>query len=366
MIMIQYCVWGLVFLVTENGRVQGIEGENSFQSAFSEKYSIEARKIMRALSQNSRASISEISAMAGISRKTAVKKMAALGEEFGVRHTIEFNEEKIGLVNPHLVLLKFKTKPDPESIADILKKSHVPQLAVSMKGNYDMLIYANAASIREYVRWDKSTQIMLAEYGVYWQTSLVAHRQLGFFPLRNEALRRLNIDERERGMLSLLNSDARMSFKELASRMGMAQSTTIYNFEKLLGKGYVKRFTITMPPPKGLELMSFFSKYRSLSASFEHEAAQSRKVFMTDEQYPMVSKYLLCSQLVGSDDFFCLGSFDSHESAYKKDLAFYRKVHRKSNPRIFFGVVDKVVLGNLPIRSADVKEYDVIRWMPEI
>ncbi|MDE1860190.1 MAG: Lrp/AsnC family transcriptional regulator [Candidatus Micrarchaeota archaeon] len=337
-----------------------------FGSKFDESYGILTRKMMRFISEDSRISILELSKKLGVSRRTARERLLKAEREFGIRYTVAFSETALQLSNPHIILVKFIKKPDWDEVARLLSSSYIPQIAAVVKGDYDMFIYANAITSKEYVHWDKGMQILLSKYGVAWHPSNVAHKQLGFFPLRNEILDRLAIDENYKKMLKLLNINSRITFSEISKRIGMHFNTVAYNFKKLVESGYIRRFTISLEQPRDLALISTFSKY-ILSEGFEDDATVIRKVYTSSgTEYPIISRYLLCTQLVGSYDSFVMGIFDNYNTAYKQAVVQYKSVMKRHKTKVECGQVQKVLLGRLPIRSIDTKkEYNTIKWTVE-
>lgn len=336
--------------------------EYEFASQFNERYSLVSRKIVRKLSENSRAKISELGNQIGISRQAVSKRLDRLEKELGIRYVLDLNEDKLGLTSPHLIVANFKNRPDDDTLKGIFQRSAIPQAVVSTKGDYDLIIYANAASRNEYVHWDMNMQIALAKYGLAWRSSEVTHRQLGFFPLRNEILDRLNIPVKYKEMLKLLNTNSNVSFKDMSTALGIHFNSIEYRFKKLLEMGYINRFTVTMAPPKEVFLMSFVCKY---SPGDEHErnSANARKAFMSDDKDSLVSRYVLCSQLIGSYDFCTIGAFDNYKAAYDMDIKFHKYWHRKSGIKLRFAQVEKVLLGSLAVNSLDTrKEYKTIKW----
>ena len=340
--------------------------EYEFESEFNSSYGAVTRRMMRMLSENSRVSISEMSKALGLSRITVRKRMGAMEKEFGIHYTIEFDESVLKLSSQHLIAVKFNSKPDLDAISRLLAKSYIPQLAVHMKGSYDMLIYAASTSRRDYAHWDKTMQILLSDYGVDWRPSEVVHKQLGFFPLRSELVGRTDAPEDYKRIMLMLHGNARMPFRHISKRLGMHFNTVAYNFNKLVESGYIKRFTITARVPKGVSLMSFFSKYRP-KAGYEACSAAARKAFMSDDRDSLVSRYLICAPLIGSYDFFTLGAFDSFETAYKRDVMYHRHLFENQGVRLIYGDVESVLLGSLPIRSMDIaREYNKLTWEPSL
>ncbi len=335
-----------------------------FKSAFNEQYSFVARRILRMLSENSRITTSEMAGQLKISRQAIAKRLRKLENDLGISYVLELNEDKLGLSNPHIIFVKFGAKPDYEKIRALFLRSTVPQVAARISGKYDMFIYANSTSRDEYVHWDKSTQILLSEYKTLWQPSELAHRQLGFFPLRNELIEKLDIPPKHKEMIKILNENSRSSVQKVAAALGMHFNTAEYNFKKLLKMGYIRRFTLTMKQRNDLTFMSIFGKY-IISGDFENDAAIERKALMSDDDYSVISRYIMSAQLVGSFDWFSIGVFDNRKTAYDNDVLYYRRSMKRQDVRAEYGTIEEVLLGKLPIRSWDAKKrYDVLRWIP--
>lgn len=336
--------------------------EQEFSSDFNQRYSLVAKRILKHVSKNSRAKITEIAKDLNISRRTAAIKLSNMEKELKIHYILELDEEKLGLNRPHLVLAKFDKKLEASKLREVLSKSHIPQMATLINGTYDLLIYANAMSGTEYAHWDRSTQMMLSSYRVEWHSSEVAHRQLGFFPLRNEIIAKASIKEKYKRMLSILNENSRISFQDLAKTLGMNVNTAVYNFNKILELGYIKSFTMTMEPPPYVSLMTFFGRYTNYEG-FENAAIKARAAFKGDDELPLISRYLLTAPLIGSYDFFTLGAFDNFDIAYKKDIMYHKSAFKDFDVKMVYGDVKEVLLGRLPIRSTDTnKEYKTVVW----
>ncbi|MGC8567993.1 MAG: AsnC family transcriptional regulator [Candidatus Micrarchaeia archaeon] len=338
-------------------------GEENFHSSFNDNYSLESRKILRLLSQDARISISQLSKNIGISRLTVAKKLKKIDETFSLKYTLEINEAKLGLANPHIIWVKFKETPDYSKILPIFQNSYIPQVVAITKGDYDLLIYAVSPYSTEYAYWEKNMQILLSKYGVIWRSSWMVHRQLGFFPLRRELLEKLDIEKKYKSMLILLNENSRIPFHEIAGKLGIRASTSAYRFEKLMKSGYINRATIVMRPSKiNFTLMSFFARYTP-SNGYEESSAVARKAFMSDDKNSAISRYLICAPLIGSYDFFTLGAFDNERVAIEKDIAYHKSLFKNQGIHIKYATVERMLIGSLPIRSIDTtKEYKILKW----
>ncbi len=333
-----------------------------FHSEFNGAYTGVTRKILRLLSENARISISDIAKETGLSRRTVSMRLKKMEEELGLRYTIELNEDKLELVSPHIVLVRFKEKPDYAAVAKMLQQSHVAQFAVSLKGSDSILVYAVATSTSDYAYWDNSMQVMLSKYGTDWQPSEVVHKQLGFFPTRNEIIDKLDIEPKYKEMIKLLNENSRISFQELSKKLGMHFNTAAYNFNKLLKMNYIKRFTLTMDAPKGTSVAPFLVKY-TMKEDFEKAVLKVRKAFQSDDEQPLVSRYLLLAPLIGSYDHFGVGVFDNFEIAYEKIAKYHKQALGGNLGKITCMEMDRMLIGRLPVRSVDdKKDYNVLDW----
>ena len=337
-----------------------------FESRFNGRYSLVARKMMRMLSENSRMTNTEIAKKLGVTRQAVAKRLSRLEKEFGISYTLELHEEALGLVHPHLIMVRFGEKPDYGQVRELLLRSHIPQFAATMKGGRDMLIYANSVSRSGYAHWDKGMQQMLAKYKTSWYPSEIAHKQLGFFQIRNETLDKVKIDDNYKSIIKFLNQDSRASFREMAKKLGMPFHTLLYNYKKLLKAGYIRRFTIVEKPVAHTVAMYYFAKL-TLTDRFAQCAAEARKALMYDDQHPLVSRYSFCSQLIGSGDFFVMGVFDNRKTGYRNGVLYYKHAMESQKVKMTYGIIDKVLVGRLPLRSVDdKKEYHVQEWNPEL
>ncbi len=338
-----------------------------FRSGFNEKWSAIVKRITRLLSENSRLSVTEMAKQLGVSRKTVENRIREAEKELGIKYTLELDEAALGLDNPHLILIKFMEKPDYGKIKEILERSHIPQLAVMIDGTYDMFVYANAEDPNEYVYWDKTTQVLLSDYKAQWQPSDLAFRHLGFVPIRSVLIERLKIPEVYKDILLLLNENSRMSFKEMATKLGMKSNTLAYNFKKLLGSGYVKRFTIVIERQENISMMSLFGKY-IIAKGFEDDSmSMRREITFVDDKIPLISRCLFSAQLIGGYDFFFVGAYDNKSIGYNRLIKYYKNRFKRHKVKVMYGSIDKVLVGDFPARNLDVKkEFNMIRWIPGV
>ena len=337
-----------------------------FHSEFNDHYTTPTKHIVRMLSENSRVSISEIAERMALSRRTIKERLTKTEKALDLRYTIEFNEDTLGLAMPHAIVVELEKKPDLGYVQTLLLKSHIPQLAFTIKGKNRMLIYAIGTTPKEYAYWDNAMTVLLSEYGINWHSSEVMHKQLGFVPLRSELIDKLHVEDKYKPMLKILNENSRASFRYIATKLGMHFNTVVYNFNKLLKRGYIKRFTLTMTPQPNMYTMAFWAKYAP-KKDLEKSTAKLRRAFMSDDKYSITSRYSICAPLIGSYDHFGIGVFDNYGSAYEHLVQYHKQSLGRHMSKILYGEVDRILIGRLPMRSIDTKtDYSVINWTADI
>ena len=343
-----------------------MDHEYDIESDFNKKYALLTRRIVRLLSENSRMPVAEIARKLHVSRTTVKDRVNRLETQFGMKYTVEINEPALGLNHSHLIEVRFKKKPDIEKLSAALSQSYIPQVAFTVNGDYDLVIYANAFSEDEYVHWNMTMLVELSEYGATWHTSEVAHRHLGFFPLRNEAIMKSKLDDNSKMMLVHLNGNARLNFQQLSKMLGMHFNTVKYNFDKLMKAGYIKRTTVSMDLVEGVSFMTLFDDYTP-TKGFEASSAMARQAIKFDEANPLISRYLLSTTLIGSHTLFIMSAFDSKAAAHRCGLDYHKEMYAKHGAKRSEGEIGKLLLGRLPIRSVDIKnEYRTLKWTTEI
>ena len=337
-----------------------------FHSEFNDHYATPTKRIVRMLSENSRISISEIAERTALSRRTIRGRLTKAEKALDLRYTIEFDEDALGLATPHVVVIELEKKPDFDYVQKLLLKSHIPQLAFTMKRKNQMLIYAVGTTPKEYAHWDNAMTILLSEYGINWHSSEVMHKQLGFVQLRPELIDKLHIEDKYKPMLKVLNENSRASFRSMSEELDVHFNTVVYNFNKLLKSGYIKRFTLMMAPQPNMCTVAFWVKYTP-KKDLEKSTAKLRRAFMSDDKYPITSRYAICAPLIGSYDHFGIGVFDGYRSAYEHLVQYHRQSLGHHMSKIVYGEVDRILVGRLPMRSIDTRaDYSAINWTADV
>jgi DNA-binding Lrp family transcriptional regulator len=329
------------------------------ESEFNARYSPLTNRIMRMLCENSRSGITDIAGALSIHRKETERRLRTIEKEFGLKYTLELNQSRIGLRSPHIIGIKLGRGTGIKAVMDELSRYYIPQIVCSTRGKYDLLVYANAYSKSEYASWDRAMRRALTKRGeLRWDTSEVTFKRFGFFPLTSRTITHSRLPGRYKDMLVLLNDNSRIPLTEMAKRMRINYKTLLYSFKELLKTGYITRFTTVMPMRKEVAIMAVLIKYMSMSENTNLRINSSR-LFTSDSYNPLVSRYLVKASLLGAYDSFFVGAFDSMRKAMRYGIGAYKEaVSGITSDRIVALSVSGVLLGNLPIRSIDVKrEY---------
>ena len=322
--------------------------------------------MVRMLSENSRVSITKMASDLGLSRQTVKSRLDSVEKALDVRYTLELDEKALGNLVPHVVVIEFEKKPDYEYIEKLLNKSYIPQLAFTVKGKNRLIIYAIATSLTQYAYWNSTMSALLSRYGVNNYSSEVVHRQLGFIPLRNELVERLDLDQNTKALIKILNGNSRQTIHQLSKSLGRHFNTVKYTLEKLVKSGYVKRFTLTLSCQRRMVPACFMIKY-IIKEHREKDSSRARRGITYDNPDSIVNRYIFNSSMVGSWDLFGMGVFDNYDVGYEHCAMFYKQTMGRHIVKIDFSAIDKVLIGRLPLRSIDVKKgYETLDWTEDV
>lgn len=338
------------------------ENENEFNT----RYSPLTNRIIRILSEDSRKSVTDIAKALSIHRKEAERRLRAVENEFRLKYTLDLNQSRIGLNSPHIIGIKLGKRISIKTVMDELNRYYIPQLVCATRGKYDLLVYANAYSKSEYVSWDRAMRRILArEDELRWDTSEVTFRRFGFFPLTSRTIEHSKLSRRQKDMLKILNDNSRIPLIKMAKMLNMNYKTLVYSFNELLKAGYITRFTTIIPMRKEVTVIGVLIKYLSMREDANLNINSSR-LFTSDSDNPLINRYLIKTSLLGAYDSFFMGAFDSMRKAMRYGVGAYKEVMRGiASDRIVVLNIREVLLGNLPIRSMDMKrEYREHRSNP--
>jgi DNA-binding Lrp family transcriptional regulator len=332
------------------------------------EYSYVKKALMRELSENSRISVTEIAKKLKLSRSTVISNMHSLEKELGLEYTIEFNRQAFGLVQVHIVKVKFGKKPDVETIARIFKNDDNAQFVAVTEGDFDMFVRVVTDDTENYVKWALETAIKLLEYQPTIEPSMVAMVHTGFMPLPNEILKHMcstvpSLDSTDAKILIALNSNARISYRDIAKTLGEHVETVRYRIKKLMGMNLIRRFTVIAKKPPSEYNAAFFINLK-LSPGLVDRVKEAQKYYESiDGGMNIVNSFQFISLMSGSSLIFGVGCFPDEESAISHIVLAHKRIYAPDQPTISFARVKQIVKGCPPVRNIDlIKNYNPIKW----
>ena len=336
-----------------------------FHNLFNDSYSSYAKRMMRFLSENSRISIMQLSKELHLSNKTAKLKLKRLEEAFNIKYTLELDFHRLGLPTPFISVLDFKKKPDYEYLTQLLLKSHIPQFAFSVKDKNRVYVCCAPASLNDFAYWGTTMATLFAKDGLECHSSQITHNKLGFIPVRRKLLEKLDIDVQTRTLLAVINDDSRIPIQKLSESLGASTKKIGYMLDRLIKNGVIRRFTIVASSPKNTIQVAMRLNI-SPKENIETVAPAIRKIWKSDEEWPISNRYPLISSLIGEWSTFILGTYDNYAAAKTRSIDLLRRTYGAHLEYINIDIVDKILMGRLPIRSIEPStNYTTLNWNPD-
>lgn len=327
------------------------------------------KAILRELSTNSRATVTLLAETAECSRPTVMKIVERLSERIDLRFTLELNMERLGLGERYLVAIKFRKKPGEEVLKQLFKEDRHAQDVYLVKGGFDLLVFAVAGTAVDYIRWETRISEALSQYGPTIMPSRYVLSHFGYLPMAESFADFIGegsgLDQIDRQMLKLLNSDSRMSYRELGSKLGITEATARYRLYSLVKSGVITRFTVSAQRPgEGYSSMIYLINYTFTKTTSSVAFANARSCyFRDDKEMPMFNTFQAIFPISGSFRSFGMVLCESKKEALEKAVRRHRRIFRNEGIRMLYGEMVKPVKGILPFRSLDIKsDYKTISW----
>jgi len=335
------------------------------------EYGYTKRAVLRVLSEDARASISDISKTARCSRSVASKYVKELEEEFGLHYTIDFKKDAIGLTYRYILWVKFATKPPKEKLIELFKEDNMVQFAAFTDGDFDMVVEAETNTGKNYILWETALAYKLVEYRPSMHPSQIVMTHIGFIPISNSLLQTLDLSEHglndtDKKILLAMNENSRASYRDIAKKVGINEDTARYRISKIVSSGIVQRFSAIVTKPPTEYNITFFVTYR-FAPGTEKRAAKARKYYMeVDGEMPLVNTFQILAPTSGSERFFVVACFNSKKEAIENGIEMHKEIFKGDDPKIIYAKIDDVLKGYLPIRNVDVRKlYNIIKWEPD-
>lgn len=333
-----------------------------------EIFSFRAKAILRALSENSRTSVSHLTKVAHCSRITAAKEVKKLVQAFDIRSGIEVNEDALGLIQRHLLVVKFNKKPELGQLIKMFKDDPYVANAYLCDGDFNLIIYAVASDPMKYIVWESLLPGKLGDYEVNIYPSELMHTNFGYFPTTKSIINRfmVNVDEEGRKLLALLAEDSRKSVSELAKELNMSRTTLHYRIFTMHKAGLIKRFTISINKPPLDYIMAYAVNYRFNRTSSSRSVRMMEYYKTYDEHPPILSTFQLLAPMSGSFRFLGIGLFRDRADAVRGAISAHKQIFNQEHVSIRHARIIGIVKGSYPFRSLDIESnYTRFKWNEE-
>ena len=331
-----------------------------------ELFSLREKIILRELSNDSRASLSGMSKLAGCSYVTVSKIINKLIEKLDIKFVLELDFARLGFLQRHVLMIKFSKKPSREWLNGLLKNEHTVDSAYLTTGQFDLVIFVVESDPMKYMLWEFLLTQKLSEYGVEIRSSVLPYLSFGYIPAPEALFDAISIKMKKGDieLLKLLNANSRLGFNDLAKHLKTGESTVRYKLFRLVKSGIIKRFTIAVQKPPNSYTIAFFEQWTRYTSNFEEKAAQERKLTMTiDKDMPLLNTFQMSANLSGSFGNFTVALFDSQEEALENTIEFRQKIYRTESYSAVHARIISPLKGLLPFRNLDIKNnYNVVKW----
>jgi DNA-binding Lrp family transcriptional regulator len=255
-------------------------------------------KLLTALSMNGRISLPVLSKMLGLSVTATDWQVKSLEKRYGIKYLPEIDVTKFGYMQFFLAVKFLDKSPPAEVLKELLQKEPRIQMAMMLKGDFDLLIYVVAKSVEELN--DEiiiSISKVIGDYNCTW-TTIPFYETCGFIPLREEFIDFLKkgLLSREYAVLKELNRDGKSEFREIDRKYGTDRGRSSYSYYKLREEGKIRRITISM------QKLSF--RYTGIimnTITNRHKFEKNRSKFLysiIEKSESQINKYLFVCDTV--------------------------------------------------------------------
>ena len=206
------------------------------------------RRILMTLSMNSRASLAFLGKQIGLTVSATYNKVKHLEKKYGIKYITELNVEKLGY-SEFLVMVRFlEGIPTSEELKMVFLKEKLIQLALTTKGEYDVVLYVLAKNEEELkFMLSRVRGGELAKYKSMWNCAPI-FKSFGCVPLRDEFVEILKEDllDREYAVIKELNSDSKKDFTEIDKVYNFDRGRSQYSYHKIIERKILERATISL------------------------------------------------------------------------------------------------------------------------
>lgn len=321
-------------------------------------YGERERLMLKALSNDSRITTTELAKITHLSRVTATKLLDRLSMELDIHFTLEIDPRLLGINVLHILTLKFAKKPDCEEIRSIFEAEQSIHFAYLTKGHFDLVLYSAMSDPQEYIKWETTLLQKLSEYGVTKKAMELPYVYVGFIPFNSSFAKEASgkIDEKDKKLLRLLNENSRMSYTDLVKRTGLNRDTIRYRIFNLKKDGIIKKFTIAVQKPPQQFILLFFENWRYTKAYWKLGKLCDQLMMDADKDSLLLNTFQIAGPTTGNYDHFVMAIFNDRKEAMQRSIKRKKAIYSTESYEVKYAHVTEVLKGLLPIRNMDLRE----------
>jgi DNA-binding Lrp family transcriptional regulator len=306
-----------------------------FFNSFSKKEVL----VLRNLSMNARMPLNALAKRINSKSSTVAKIIDYLEGKLGLHYFAQLNLKKLGFLR-YIIFIKFENeKPSIEEIRKTFENDPRVLLVAMLNGQYDLMVYIcleNNIPIMDFIyTWRKNK---LANYKAKWfitpfsQTYGGAIIREPFFELLKERVWHRTkeqphkfpwqLSKSEYKVLKDLSINGRISFKELALKNGLSNSTaSSYILNKLKERDIIQRITLNM---SNLPLR-YYVIFNIEIKDWENFVKYDNKELIKEElsfQYQWINKYSIVGDITTPVGTIVIAPILNEDDYYKYEQTF--------------------------------------------
>ncbi len=321
-------------------------------------------RLLRMLSMDARVGVSKIEETLNLKKTATTNRLKRLEAKYEIRYIAEVDQEKLGY-SGYLIFLKFNAKSmDMERVGAILSGDPMVQLAATLRGGYDLMVYYLAENDRRAnLRLYELRKKLLPEEDCEWMISqcfigygFVPLRDVFFNEMKGKVWHRSKDSPRhedgrlyygEYATLRELNVDGAAPFAEIDRRHSLNDGNAQYSYYKLMEKGMIKRITISENRFANDRLVISLMEILN-TAAFERSRSQLLG-FIISESGRAVNTNVLEADLMNPYGIILISPMDNKD----REMEFMEKLGKVAGVRMRRMEIREIIVGSFCYRNFD-------------